>query len=210
MVVAVDGPAGAGKSSIAKLVAEKYNLEFIDSGAIYRSVTKKILDSGLKIDDYTEIEKFSSDLAVSMDSGKVYVNGADYSAFIRDRDVTDAVSVVSANECIRRVVNTFLNSYALGKSIIMDGRDIGTEVFPDADYKFYLDASSEERARRRCLESGGISSSFEEIRTAIEKRDSNDMNRKVGPLKRADDAVYIDTTKLTIDEVVNEIIKCFK
>ncbi len=210
MVVAVDGPAGAGKSSIAKIVASKLDLEYIDSGAIYRSLTKKILDSGLKIDDYTAIETILTTTELNIVNKKVFVNGLDYSLFIREKDVTEAVPVVSANPPVRSFVNGFLNKFFGDKPVIMDGRDIGTEVFPNADYKFYLDASVEERARRRCDELGTKCQSFEEIKSSISKRDYNDMNRTIGPLRKADDAIYIDTTQLSIDEVVNKIIECIK
>lgn len=209
MVIAVDGPAGAGKSSIAKIVAKKLGLLYIDSGAIYRSVTKKILDSNIKIDDYARTFDFLESINLDIIDGSVYVDGVDYSGFIREKSVTDSVSIFSANRAVRGRVNRFLNSYSVGKSLIMDGRDIGSEVFPDADFKFYLDASVDERASRRIKEIT-FDISFEEVKKSIEQRDYNDMHREIGPLKCTDDAVYIDTTRLSVNEVVDKIINCIK
>lgn len=209
MVVAVDGPAGAGKSSIAKIIANKLSLEYVDSGAIYRSVTKKILDSGIKIDNYTRTQHIIDAVMLDMRDGHVYIDGVDFSAFIRDKEVTENVSVIAKDLAVRARVTAFLNEYAKGKSIIMDGRDIGTAVFPDAEYKFYLDASVEERAQRRFKEAN-FDASLEEIRRSIERRDYSDMHREFGALKKADDAIYIDTTTLSVDQVVEKIINCIK
>lgn len=205
MVIAVDGPAGAGKSTIAKIVANKLNLEYIDSGAIYRAITKKILDSKLKIDDYKEVEKLLKTIELKLDKGNVFVNNVDMTAFLRTREITENVSPVSSNISIRKKVNAFLNKYSQDRSVIMDGRDIGTVVFPGADFKFYLDASVEVRATRRFKE-GNYNATIGEIAKNITARDENDKNKEYGALKIADDAVYIDTSELTIDEVVNKII----
>ena len=205
MQIAVDGPAGAGKSSIAKIVAHKLGLEYIDSGAIYRALAKKILDSNIKIEDYASIKNALENVSIELVDGNVFIDGVDFMPFIRSSEVTAVVSPFSAQVEVREKVNSFLNSYSKDKSVIMDGRDIGSVVFPNAEYKFYLDASVEERARRRLAEIK-YSSSLEEIKDAISKRDYNDEHREVGALKRVEDAIYIDTTEMSMDEVVNKIL----
>lgn len=205
MQIAVDGPAGAGKSSIAKIVAQKLGLEYIDSGAIYRALAKKILDSNIKIEDYASIKNTLESTSIKLVDGDVFIDGVNFMPFIRSSEVTAVVSPFSAQIEVREKVNSFLNSYSQNKSVIMDGRDIGSVVFPNAEYKFYLDASVEERARRRLAEIK-YSSSLEEIKEAISKRDYNDEHREVGALKRVEDAIYIDTTDMSMEQVVNKIL----
>ena len=205
MQIAVDGPAGAGKSSIAKIVAQKLGLEYIDSGAIYRALAKKILDSNIKIEDYASIKNTLESTSIELVDGDVFIDGVNFMPFIRSSEVTAVVSPFSAQIEVREKVNSFLNSYSQNKSVIMDGRDIGRVVFPNAEYKFYLDASVEERARRRLAEIK-YSSSLEEIKEAISKRDYNDEHREVGALKRVEDAIYIDTTDMSMEQVVNKIL----
>lgn len=205
MQIAVDGPAGAGKSSIAKIVAQKLGLEYIDSGAIYRALAKKILDSNIKIEDYASIKNTLESTSIELVDGDVFIDGINFMPFIRSSEVTAVVSPFSAQIEVREKVNSFLNSYSQNKSVIMDGRDIGSVVFPNAEYKFYLDASVEERARRRLAEIK-YSSSLEEIKEAISKRDYNDEHREVGALKRVEDAIYIDTTDMSMEQVVNKIL----
>lgn len=207
--VAIDGPAGAGKSSIAKIISDKLNIEYVDSGAIYRAITKKMLDSNIKIDNYDEIENLMSRISIALINGHIFIDNTDMTGYIRSREVTELVSPVSSNITVRKRVNRFLNEYSGSKSVIMDGRDIGTVVFPDAKYKFYLDASVMERAQRRYNEQNS-NMSLEEIKASIEKRDLNDKNKPFGALKIADGAIYIDTTDLSIDEVVEEILKKIK
>ncbi|HQJ06214.1 MAG TPA: (d)CMP kinase, partial [Spirochaetota bacterium] len=142
-------------------------------------------------------------------NGHIFIDDADMTGYIRSREVTELVSPVSSNITVRKRVNRFLNEYSGSKSVIMDGRDIGTVVFPDAKYKFYLDASVTERAKRRYNEQNG-DATLEEIKASIEKRDLNDKNKPFGALKIADGAIYIDTTDLSIDEVVEEILKKIK
>jgi len=207
--VAIDGPAGAGKSSIAKIISDKLNIEYVDSGAIYRAITKKMLDSNIKIDNYDEIENLMGRISIALINGHIFIDNTDMTGYIRSREVTELVSPVSSNITVRKRVNRFLNEYSGSKSVIMDGRDIGTVVFPDAKYKFYLDASVMERALRRYNEQNS-DMSLEEIKASIEKRDLNDKNKPFGALKIADGAIYIDTTDLSIDEVVEEILKKIK
>jgi cytidylate kinase len=221
--IAIDGPAGAGKSSVAKIIADKLTqqwsanskditfstaqqkLEYIDSGALYRAITKIFLDNNFDIDNAEQIRGLLSDIELSLDGGHVFINGKDLTGEIRTADVTKNVSFVSSNIDVRNKVNSFLNKYSADKSVIMDGRDIGTVVFPDADYKFYLDASIEVRAQRRFAEKNNAMT-LEEIAANIAKRDENDKKKKIGALKIAEDAIYIDTTKLNIEDVVQKIL----
>jgi cytidylate kinase len=209
IIIAIDGPAGAGKSSIAKIIAKKMNIDYVDSGAIYRAIAKKMLDMGMKIDDYTKIEIFLDKLSIELKNGEVFIDNEDISPFLRIKEVTEFVSPVSSNISVRKRVNKFLNEYSKGKSIIMDGRDIGTVVFPDAAYKFYLDASIDVRADRRFLEKN-TDMTLNEIKESIKKRDENDKNKPFGALKIASNAIYLDTTNLSIDEVVEYILKTIK
>ncbi len=209
LIVAIDGPAGSGKSTVAKIIAKNLDIEYVDSGSIYRGITKKILDSNIKIDDHNEIVFFLEKLDINLDSGKVIINGEDVTPYIRTKEVTELVSPVSANVDIRLKVNSFLTSYSKNRSIIMDGRDIGTVVFPFANYKFYLDASVEIRALRRFKE-GHSDMTLEEIKNSISRRDESDKNKTFGALKIAEDAIYLDTTKLSIDEVVDKIVNLIK
>ncbi|OHD13832.1 MAG: cytidylate kinase [Spirochaetes bacterium GWD1_27_9] len=209
MVVAIDGPAGAGKSTVAKIVANRVDIEYVDSGAIYRAITKKMLDSNIKIEDYSKIEELLKDINISLLNGKIFINGEDLTPFLRTKEVTELVSPVSNNVAIRHKVNEFLNEYSKNKSIIMDGRDIGTVVFPNADFKIYLDASLEKRSQRRFLEKT-TNMSLDDIAHSIKKRDDNDKNKSFGALKVASDAIYLDTTDLSVDEVVDNILKIIK
>ena len=206
IVIAVDGPAGAGKSTIAKKIAVKMKLEYIDSGAFYRAITKKILDSKLKIDDYKGIKKLLDLLEIKLENGAVSIDTVDMNPYLRIKEVAENVSFVSNNIDVRKKVNQYLKQYSLNKSVIMDGRDIGTIVFPDAHYKFYLDASVDIRAGRR-LQEGNYKTTIDELKQQIIIRDQNDRNKEYGALKIAEDAVYIDTSEMTIDEVVNNILK---
>ncbi len=205
VIIALDGPAGAGKSTIAKIIAEKLGIEYIDSGAIYRAITKIILDSNIKIEDYDQIDKLLNNIKIKLNSGRIFINNNDLTDCIRGNEVTLNVSPVSSIINVREKVNFVLNDYAAGKSVIMDGRDIGTVVFPNADYKFYIDATVEERTLRRFKEKT-LDMTLDEIKAAIIKRDENDKNKEFGALKLANDAIYIDTTNLKTDEVVFKIM----
>jgi cytidylate kinase len=209
VVIAIDGPAGAGKSSVAKIIAEKLKIEYVDSGAIYRGITKKMLDSNIKIDDYTGIDFFLDKISIKLIDKNVFINDEDTTPYLRTNEVTELVSPVSSNISVRKRVNRFLNEYSNNKSIIMDGRDIGTVVFPDATYKIYLDASVEIRAKRR-FDEKTTDLSLEAIKESIAKRDENDRNKPYGALKIASDAVYLDTTFMTIEQVVDYILKILK
>ena len=216
-IVAIDGPAGTGKGTIAGIMAEKFNLLNIDSGAIYRALTLEMLNRNINLDEKDKIIDLSGKIEVNMhedENGKliVYLNGKDVTEDIRSKEVTSIVSQVSSIVPVRLNVVEIQRKLAEGKDVIMEGRDITTYVFPNADVKIYLDADVEERARRRFKQNKekGIHTPYEEVLESIKKRDYNDMNKELGALKRADDAIYVDTTHNTIEkniEIVENIIK---
>lgn len=209
MVIAIDGPAGAGKGTIAHLVAEKLNLVYIDTGAMYRCVALEAIREDI-VNDSEKIIEMSKNITISFDeNGKTYLNGEDVSDEIRSKEVTSIVSPVSGIIPVREEMVNAQRKLAEGLNVIMEGRDITTVVFPNAEFKFYLDASVEERTNRRVKqnEEKGIFSDYEEIKKSIEERDYNDMHKEVGALKRTDEQIYIDSTNMSIEEVVDFIIK---
>lgn len=210
MVIAIDGPAGAGKGTIAKLVAEKLNLVYIDTGAMYRCVALASLRNHLSLNDIDEIIALSKKIRIEFDEDRnVYLDRENVSSEIRDKEVTSIVSQVSSIIPVREEMVKQQRKLGEGLNVIMEGRDITTVVFPKAEYKFYLDASVEERTRRRVKENKekGIYSDYDEIKKNIEERDYNDMHKEVGSLIRTDEQIYIDSTNMSIDEVVDFIIK---
>ena len=207
-IVAIDGPAGAGKGTITKLVGEKLNLMNIDTGATYRCVTLAAIEKGYTLKEEEKIVDVLDKISIEFKKEKTYLNNKDVTKEIRTSKVDNMVSQVSHIQKVRDRMAEFQRKMAKGKDVIMEGRDIGTNVFPEADVKIYLDATPEERAKRRMLqnEEKGIQIPLEEIIENIKFRDNNDKTSKVAPLKMAEDAIYVDSTELTIDEVVNRII----
>jgi CMP/dCMP kinase len=211
LVIAIDGPAGAGKSTVAKMVAEQLNYVYLDTGAMYRAVTYLVLERGVDPNNQeavTDVAK-QADIVFSNASGKakVFLNDADITDKIRTREISNLVSPLSAIASVRSILVDQQRKLAASGNVVLDGRDIGTVVLPNADLKVFLTASSEERARRRLkdLERQGEKADFKELLEEIEARDKRDSTRDVAPLKVADDAVVIDTDYLTIDEVVEKI-----
>lgn len=209
MIIAIDGPAGSGKGTVTKLVAEKCNLIYIDTGATYRAVALAVIENNIDIKDEDKIIELTKKLNIDFDiNGHTFLNRKDVSSRIRDKDVTSIVSPISNIVKVREILVDLQRKMALGKNVIMEGRDITTVVFPNADYKFYLDASIEERANRRYKQNleKGLNIPYEEIYESIKNRDYNDKNKPVGALKRCDDQIYIDSSNMTIEEVVNYIV----
>lgn len=205
--VAIDGPAGAGKSTISVIVADKLGFQYIDTGAMYRAITYKALKLGINLEDEKSYE-FLNDTILDVDGKKIYIDGQDVSNEIRSVEVTVNVSTPSKIGMVRRWLVDYQRKISASKNVVMDGRDIGTVVLPNADLKVYLDATPECRAKRRMLERSekGINIPFEETLEEIKLRDFKDSTREISPLKQADDAVRIDSSDMTIDEVVNKII----
>lgn len=211
MQVAIDGPASSGKSTISKLIAKENHFVYLDTGAMYRVVTLAVLKNQISLDDHRAIEKLvqTIEIGFSMQDGKqsVFMNGEDVTDEIRSVEVTRNVSAVSALKEVRTRLVHLQREIAENHSIIMDGRDIGTVVLPQAEIKIFLVASVEERAKRRFIENQekGIEMSYEELVEDIRRRDHIDSTRKESPLKKAEDAIEIDTTTMTIDDVVKTV-----
>lgn len=212
-IVAIDGPAGSGKGTITKLVGKRLNLVNIDTGAMYRCASLYMIRNNIRLDEKNKISEMLKNIEIKQekinDVDKFYLNGEDVSDKIREKDVNSIVSQVSHIDIVRKRMVELQREMGKNADIIMEGRDIGTNVFPKADVKIYLDASAEERANRRLLqnEEKGIVMSYEEILENIKFRDNNDKTSPVAPLKQAEDAIYIDTTHMTIEEVVEKIVK---
>ncbi len=207
--IAIDGPSGAGKSTIAKRVAEELAIDYIDTGAMYRAVGLKILRLGIPMEENETLFEMLGDTDVDFSEGRVYLDGEDVSDVIRTQEVSKAASDCSAFATVRRKLVELQQAMGKRKSVIMDGRDIGTVVLKDAEYKFYLTATAEERAMRRFkeLQAKGSSDTYEKVLEDVNKRDYNDMHREVDPLRQAEDAVLIDSTNMSIEEVVDFVIE---
>lgn len=209
IAIAIDGPAAAGKSTVAKKVAEKLHYVYIDTGAMYRSLTYKVLQDNIDIKDENAVLNLLKKTNILLDQHfDVYVNNEKITAEIRTSDVTDHVSLIASYPSVREEMVTRQQKLATDRGVVMDGRDIGTRVLPDAEVKVFLIASVEERAKRRHEENvtKHLPSNFEQIKLDIEKRDRMDTERTASPLKKADDAIEIDTTSLSIEDVVNKIL----
>ena len=212
-IVAIDGPAGSGKGTITNLVGKRMNLINIDTGAMYRCISLYMLRNKISKEDKEAIKKMLEEIKIDMKKidgvDKFYLNGEDVSGLIREKEVTEIVSQVSHIIEVREAMVKLQRKMGEDLDIIMEGRDIGTNVFPNADVKIYLDATAEERANRRLKQNmeKGIESNYEEILENIKFRDHNDKTSDVAPLKQAEDAIYVDSTYLTIDEVVDKISK---
>lgn len=210
--IAIDGPAGAGKSSIAQAVAEKLDILYIDTGAMYRAVTLSIIRNHINLEDMESVKCLIEKIDISIKNNKIYLNGEDVTEKIRTQEVNKLVSPVSAVPCIREKLVELQRKVASNNSVIMDGRDIGTNVLINADIKIFLTASVDERARRRYkeLKGKGYEVDYESIKQDIYVRDKNDSSRAVNPLKKAEDALLIDTTCISIEDVIDEILSIVK
>ena len=209
-IVAIDGPAGVGKGTIANLVAEKFGFLNVDTGAMYRSVTLAMLRQNIGIEE-EKIEKLLSEITIELkeENGEevVLLNGEDVSEAIRTKEVNAFISGVSALRIVRNKMLEIQRKIAQGQEVVMEGRDIGSTVFPNADVKIYLDATVEERANRRLRQNKekGIEMSYEEVWESVKKRDLIDSTREVSPLRKADDAILIDCTELSLEQLSNKV-----
>jgi cytidylate kinase len=214
--IAIDGPAAAGKSTVAKILAEDYSYVYIDTGAMYRALTYKAIQEHADLENEELLKEILSNIKIDLipsEKGQlVYVNGENVTEVIRTHDVTNSVSIVAKHASVREEMVKRQKDMANGGRVVMDGRDIGTHVLPDAEVKIFLRASVLERAKRRHDEnlSKGFESDLEQLKLDIARRDKLDSERVIAPLKKADDAVEIDTTSLSVTGVVEEIKKIVK
>ncbi|MBA2875006.1 (d)CMP kinase [Thermaerobacillus caldiproteolyticus] len=211
--IAIDGPAAAGKSTVAKILAERLSYLYIDTGAMYRALTYRALQEGIDLDDEKALIALLKDTYIELKPSErgqlVFVNGEDVTNIIRNEKVTNSVSIVAKHPLVRQEMVARQRALAQHGGVVMDGRDIGTHVLPHAEVKIFLKASVEERAQRRHAENiaRGFESDLETLKEEIARRDKIDSERKVAPLKKAEDAVEIDTTSLSVDDVVNRIME---
>lgn len=212
MVVAIDGPSGSGKGTIAKILEERLNLVNIDTGATYRCIALKMLQNNVDIKDEDKIIEISKNLDMKFLDHKVYLEGIDVTKDIRSKEVTSIVSPVSSIIKVRENMVELQRKMANSNDVVLEGRDITTVVLPNADFKFYLDASLEERVNRRMKQNQelGVDMSYDEVKESMSARDYNDMNKPVGALKRTDEQIYIDSTNMTIEEVADTMINIIK
>lgn len=208
-VVAIDGPAGAGKSTIAKLVADRIKYTYIDSGAMYRALTLAVLESDINMADTKKIIEISKEVDIDFIDRSIYLNGMIVDKLIREERINKNVSIVAAIPEVRKNIVELQRKISMGKNVVMDGRDVGTVIFPRAFMKFFITASLEERARRRYLEiiETGNTANLQDIMNQIEKRDYVDSHREDSPLIQAEDAILIDTSNQSIEDGVQEVVK---
>lgn len=206
-IVTIDGPAGSGKSTIAKIIANRYGLTYLDTGAMYRMVALYILENDIPVENISKIISSLDAIDIDIKDNRFILNGRDVSKEIRTPEVAGIVSKVAAIKEVREKLVDLQRAVSIGKKVILDGRDIGTVVFPKAELKIYLVASPEERAKRRVkdYEEKGIEESYEDVLAGIKERDHIDSTRKESPLKKAEDAIEIDSSFLSIGEVVEKI-----
>ena len=212
LIIAIDGPAGAGKSTVAQKLAERLGLAYVDSGATYRAAALKVLDLGVLPDDVRAVAGVvaNADIRIATDGprSRVFLDGADVSEKIRSAEVTVGAAQVSRLSSVREKLIALQRTLASGRGVVMEGRDIGTVVFPDAPLKIFLEADPEERARRRLEQETreGRAATLEQTAYEIQQRDQLDAERKISPLVAAPDAVKIDSTRLTADQVVERVL----
>lgn len=210
--VAIDGPGGTGKSSIAKAVSERLGLEYIDTGAMYRSIALKAVRTGVDPEDEPAVVKMLADTDIDFKDNNVYLDGENVSGLIRTNEISMAASTISKLGPVRAKVDEVSRRIAATKDVIMEGRDIGTAVIPDAEVKIFMTADPEVRAKRRYnqLINQGSPANLEEIKADIEKRDYQDSHREINPLRQADDAVYLDTSNMGIEENIDAVCRLIK
>jgi CMP/dCMP kinase len=210
--IAIDGPGGAGKSTIAMAVAKALQIDYIDTGSMYRAVALKILQEGIDLKDDKEMQRMLDDTEIDFSKGDIYLDGKVINDQIRTPEISAMASACSALPMVRKKLVSLQRQMGESKSIIMDGRDIGTNVLPHAEYKFFLTASPEERARRRTLElqQKGQDVTYQAVLEDIEKRDFQDSNRELNPLTQAEDARLVNTTGIPLSECIQIILSYIK
>jgi len=208
LVIAIDGPAGAGKSTVARRVAQILKIQYLDTGAMYRAFTYFVLQHAIALDDTYAIEKLLDGFELTLRGRRVFIGDDEVTMKIRSDSVTDNVSYISSLGSVRKKMVELQRDIGNNKSVVAEGRDIGTVVFPETKYKFYIDATIKERARRRIGDKNNQSklTDINEVKQRIQQRDVYDSTREISPLTKAPDTHYIDTTHMTIDEVCNHII----
>jgi cytidylate kinase len=212
LTIAIDGPSGAGKSTVAKSLAKRLGYVYIDTGAMYRSVALKVKEKGISPEDRSALKELASSLHVTFategDQTHVFCDGEDITSAIRTPEISRLASFISKQKEVRKSLVQFQRKMGEEGGVVLEGRDIGTVVFPDADVKFYLDADRDERVRRRYDEmiQRGMEVDFRETKEALVQRDHDDMHRTHSPLKRANDALWIDSTHRSVEEVVEEMV----
>ena len=212
-ILAIDGPAGSGKGTLAKEISRLTDLINIDTGATYRCVTLAAIQKGYTLEDSEKIVALLDEIDIRLEKidgeDKFFLNGEDVSKKIREKEVTQMVSYVSGITEVRIKMAEFQRKLAEGKNVVMEGRDIGTYVFPNADLKIYLDASIEIRAKRRLEQNKekNIEMTYEEIFENIKKRDYNDMHKEIGALKKAEDAIVIDCSEMSVEKMVQDVLE---
>ena len=210
--VAIDGPSGAGKSTIAKAVGKQLNLDYIDTGAMYRAVAYKMVSNNVSLSEKEKLEELLGDTEIDFSNGNIILDGEVINDKIRTPEISKMASDCSALVQVREKLVALQRKMGETKNVIMDGRDIGTNVLADAEYKFFMTASPEERAKRRYIELNekGENVSFEQVLKDIKERDHNDSTRELNPLRKAEDALELDTTEMSIEEVINSMLKEMK
>lgn len=213
IVIAIDGPSGVGKSTLGKALARRFGYTYLDSGAVYRAVGLKALESGIPLENHNSVAQLARDAEIKLEGDpdhlKVYLDGRDVTAEIRTSESSRASSIVAVIPEVREAVIDKLRAMARANSVVMDGRDVGTKIFPDAQVKIFLEASSDVRARRRWEEERERRRdvSVEEIHAELEERDRRDRERTATPLVKADDAILIDTSVMPIDDVIERVLE---
>ncbi|MBN2483776.1 MAG: (d)CMP kinase [Candidatus Omnitrophica bacterium] len=207
MLIAIDGPAGSGKTTVSRLLAKKINFFYLDTGAMYRTLTLKCIRDDIDLNDEKAVSYAAQNLSLKMEDDRMYLDGEDVTEEIRKPYINDVISRIAANPGARKVMVEIQRTIASNRDCVVEGRDITTVVFPGAEYRFYLDADIEERIGRRHqeLQQKGIVLSREELSESVKKRDHADMNREVGALKKTEGVTYIDTTSLSIEQVVEKL-----
>ncbi len=210
-VLTIDGPSGAGKGTVSRAVAKKLGWNYLDSGSIYRALAIAVLEEGLKLDDVAAISELADKMRLEFECGDdltVFLDGRDITGQLGLEETGNTASIVAAYPEVRAVLLQKQKDFKLSPGLVADGRDMGTVVFPDAEFKVYLTASAEERARRRYkqLIEKGIDANIDKITREIQERDQRDQQRKTAPLKKADDALLIDSSELTIEQVIDKVM----